>query len=87
MMGRSHSKYFLMNKIGISGNHNLAFMVNGVNYNISSIFDETINQIVEGYRSDLILVHFTSVSLMLILISVIIRCLISDCAVAKREIN
>ncbi len=85
-MGPRHSTHQLTNEIGISGNHNIALMLNGVNYNLSSVFIGAVDRIVEGYRSDLIRVHFASAFLILIITSMMIRCLISRHRVEKREI-
>ncbi len=77
----------MISSIGISGNHNLAFMFNGVNYNLSSILGEAVNQIVESYRFDLIRIHFVSLFLTVILMLMVVQCLIPDHRIEKRKIN
>ena len=86
-MGNPCSKFSLTNNMGISGNNNLALMFNGVNYNISSILDQTINQIVNGYRYDLVRVHFASIFLTLMLMLVMIRSLIPNHHAERSEIK
>ena len=50
-------------------------MINGVRYNISRIFNNAVNVVVQKYRAELILVHLMSIVLMLTSIFLIIVCL------------
>lgn len=64
-MGVAYSRPQFSNKMEIHGNHNLAFMLNGVHYNITNMIDEAIYEIVKKSRLDLIRIHFTSVLVIL----------------------
>jgi hypothetical protein len=72
--------------IGITGDNNVAFMFNGVNYNISIIYNELIHQISQVYRLDLIRVHFVSIFLVLTIILIVIRCFVPQHRMKKCEI-
>jgi hypothetical protein len=60
--------------IGITGDNNIAFMFDGVNYNILTIYNELIHQIARVYRLDLIRVHSASTFLVLTITLIVIRC-------------
>ena len=57
----------VQNKMEIQGNHNLALMLNGVHYNITSIINGLVYEIIKTSRLDLIRIHFASALLILIL--------------------
>ncbi|CAF1570694.1 unnamed protein product [Adineta steineri] len=53
--------------VSIPGNGNSAIIFNGIPYNISNIFNNALNITMEKYRSELIIIQFSSVFLMTIL--------------------
>lgn len=74
-MGPKCSKNPIHNSVGITGNGNSAIVINGINYNISNIFESSINFVMQAYRLELILTQFTSLSLILISTLLLLRCL------------
>ena len=85
-MGPRHSTPPVNNNINVSGNGNLAILINGVQHNISSMFDTAVDMVMQKYRSELILVHFTWIMLMAILIFFIILCLKPESCELKSKI-
>lgn len=75
IMGGRCSTIPTNNNILIAGSGNSAIMINGVRYNISRIFNNAVNVVVQKYRAELILVHLMSIVLMLTSIFLIIACL------------
>ncbi|CAF4567687.1 unnamed protein product [Rotaria socialis] len=70
--------------IQIVGNGNSAVVINGVSYNISRLFNTAVDAIMQKYRSELILMQFTSVSLVVILVLLLLRFLMPRSIVDKR---
>lgn len=81
-MGPKCTTLQLGGDVNIPGNGNSAIIFNGVPYNISYIFNNALNIIMEKYRSELIIIQFSSIFLMTILWCVIILYL-----VLKRVVN
>lgn len=72
--------------VQIVGNGNSAVVINGVSYNISSLFNTAVDAIMQKYRSELILMQLTSVSLVVILVLLLLRFLMPRSIVDKRKI-
>ena len=81
-MGPKCSTFEMGGNVQIVGNGNSAVVINGVSYNISSLFNTAVDAIMQRYRSELILMQFTSVSLVLLLL----RFLMPRSIVDKRKI-
>ena len=73
-MGGLCSRLQVHNKMEIYGNHNLAFMLNGVHYSITSILDGIVYEIITKSRLGLIRIHFASVLLALVLMMLAVHC-------------
>lgn len=86
-MGGMCSRPQLNNKMEIQGNHNLAFMLNGVNYNITNIVDGAVYEIVKRSRLDLIRINFISILLILILMILVLYWSIPSRHAMRSEIN
>lgn len=86
-MGGICSRPQFNNKMKIQGNHNLAFMLNGVHYNITNIIDEMIHEIVKNSRLNMIKIHSASVLLILFLIMLFLYWFIPSRQVIRSEIN
>ena len=86
IMGPKCSMVQIGDNVDISGNGNSAIIIKGISYNISSIFNTAVNLIMQKYRSELILMQITSVSLVVISVLVVVRCLIPRSAVGNGEI-
>jgi hypothetical protein len=85
IMGPKCSTIQIGGNVGISGNGNSALIINGISYNISSIFNTAVNVIMQRYRSELILMIFTSVSLVAISALLVVRCIVPRSTVIKGE--
>ena len=83
IMGSTCSTIQTGGEIDISGNGNSAIIINGLRHNVSNMFNTAVNLITQKYRFELILIHFTSVLLMMISTLFIIRFLMSHSAVEK----
>ena len=86
-MGLRYSTPTANNNINVFGDGNLAILINGVQHNISSMFDTAVSAVMQKYRSELILVHFTWIVLMAILIFFIIVCLKPESCEHKSKIK
>ena len=62
--------------IGIIGNGNSAIIINGVSYNISSIFTTAADAVLKKYRSGWVFLAFALVSLTIISTLLLIRLLL-----------
>ena len=82
-MGGACSSVQLGGDVHIPGNGNSAIIFNGVPYNISSIFNNAVNLIVQKYRFESIVIQFTSIGLLTISLCMLILCLVSRKAVKK----
>ena len=82
-MGPKCSTLQMGGNVDISGTGNSAVIINGISYNISSIFNTAINLIMQKYRFELILMHFTSISLVLMSALLIFRCFMPRRAIDK----
>jgi hypothetical protein len=85
-MGPKCSTFEMGGNVQIVGNGNSAVVINGVSYNISSLFNTSVDAIMQRYRSELILMQFTSVSLVVILVLLLLRFLMPRNFVDKRKI-
>ncbi|CAF4617426.1 unnamed protein product [Rotaria socialis] len=83
-MGPKCSTFEMGGNVQIVGNGNSAVVINGVSYNISSLFNTAVDAIMQRYRSELILMQFTSVSLVVILVLLLLRFLMPRSIVDKR---
>ena len=70
-------------KVHILGNGNSAVIINGVSYNISSLFNTAVSLIMQKYRSELILIQFTTVSLVIISALLVVRFLMPRSVIDK----
>jgi hypothetical protein len=84
-MGPKCSTLQLGGDVNIPGNGNSAIIFNGVPYNISNIFNSAVNLIMEKYRSELIMIQFTSAFLITISLYWIILYLVPKNTVKKGE--
>ena len=84
-MGSKCSTNQLGGTVGILGNGNSAIIINGIQHNISGVFNTAVNLIMQKYRFELILMHFTSVFLVVISVLLVVRCIILRGAVSKGE--
>ncbi|CAF1507479.1 unnamed protein product [Adineta ricciae] len=71
-MGPRCTTLQLGGNVNIPGNGNSAIIFNGVSYNLSSIVNNGLSVIMEKYRSELIIIQFSSIVLMTILSCAII---------------
>lgn len=84
-MGAQLSMLNFDNKLQISGNGNSALIINGLRYNISDIFNTAVNVAMEKYRSELIFMYFTSISLLVLIAVAVVQCLIARHSVQNRK--
>ena len=82
-MGPKCSTFQIDGEVHISGNGNSAVMINGVSYNISSLFNTAISLIMQKYRSELILIQFTAISLVVISAFLVVRFLMPRSVIDK----
>ncbi len=73
-MGIDYSKDSVMYQIGINGNGNSAFIVNGITFNISTLLETTAMLTAKYYHSQLIAIHFTSIFLIFLFTVIHIQC-------------
>ncbi|CAF0765890.1 unnamed protein product [Adineta steineri] len=85
-MGPKFSTCQVGSNVGIFGNGNSALIINGVSYNISNIFSAAANVFMQKYRSEFIIMQFTSIALVIISVLLVAQCLISRSAPGKGEI-
>ena len=83
IMGPKCSTLQIDGKVQISDNGNSAVIINGFSYNISSLFNTAISLIMQKYRSELILIQFTAVSLVVISALLVVRFLMSRSVIDK----
>jgi hypothetical protein len=86
IMGSQCSTSPIRNSVGILGSGNSAVIINGMSYNISNMFNVAVKLVMQEYRSELILMQFTSVSLVVILILLVVWCFSPRSIVVKGEI-
>ncbi|CAF5087430.1 unnamed protein product [Rotaria magnacalcarata] len=82
-MGSKCSTLQIGGKVHISGNGNSPLIINGIIYNISSLFNTVVSMTMRQYRSELILVQFISAFVVLISVLLAVRFLISRFPVDK----
>ncbi|CAF2057507.1 unnamed protein product [Rotaria magnacalcarata] len=82
-MGSKCSTLQIGGKVHISGNGNSPLIINGITYNISSLFNTVVSMTMRQYRSELILVQFISAFVVLISVLLTVRFLISRFPVDK----
>ncbi|CAF1628509.1 unnamed protein product [Adineta ricciae] len=85
-MGGKCSSVQLGGDVHIPGNGNSAIIFNGVPYNISSIFNNAVDLVVQKYRFESIIIQFTSFGLTIISLCMLIVCLVSR-RKAKKDIQ
>ena len=83
IMGPKCSTFQIDGKVDISGNGNSAVTINCVSCNISSLFNTAISLIMQKYRSELILIQFTAVSLVVISALLVVRFLMPRSVIDK----
>ena len=82
-MGPKCSTLQIDDKVHISGNSNSAVIINGVSHNISSLFNTVVSLIMQKYRSELILIQFAAVSLVVISALLVVRFLMPRSVIDK----
>lgn len=65
-MGSKYSTFDMHGTIHIYGHGNSAVIINGISYNITSLFNTALHLIMKRYRSELILIQFISVLVLIV---------------------